>query len=529
MSSKDGKATASKKGGSSTKDASTEKKSKKSKKGRDAVPPTKMSSSAMAIAAAKEEKRRKKQEAAAMPVGPSTFAKVRGQAAKTMVESSTGKWALEVVEQQGETGVEIAENVREAAERQRLYIESQRTKEELQAAALLKLQSRFNHGLPISDLGSGELQDTVRLGLNNKLTKLLSHKADPNEIDKRTGYTPLMVAAKNGNKAATQILLDAGADVRYQSRRGMTALGFAAKHGFSAIARIILDRAYECRQVGTLLELRDTDGRTARDHALGRGQTQLLAKMESALVAEQKVKVVEDNLNHIHKNIEDVYTSHGYRNGSTALHWLLENGSATFFTAYSKNQAIDSIKKLVKHGANYNDRDSVGRVPLHYAAMADVQPNLPCVRALLRSIKDLDPDNEDAVVPLEVDALDNGGMTPMLYAVERGAVSFCETLRRAGADIHFVQKPSGFTYLHFAAQRNFGEGADQSVGEVAQWLIDNEIDVYALDSYGRTAEDIAVETAGRDSRLVKVISKHKDELRLRDYRVKAIMAGQGLL
>ena len=248
----------------------------------------------------------------------------------------------------------------------------------------------------------------------------------------------------------------------------MTALAFAAKLGESAIARLILDRAYECRHVRTLLELRDTDGRTARDHALGRGQSQLVAKMESVLREEQRVKSVEDMLVHIEDHAEEIYLSYGFRNGSTALHWLLENGSAEFFSGESRNTAVRAIKKLVGLGAKYNDKDGAGRVPLHYGAMSPGSANTACARALIRAVRDLDPDDEGAATPLEVDAVDMSNMTPLLFGVERGDAEFCELLRRAGADIHWVQRPSGFTYLHFAAQRNFGDGANQSAGEVTR-------------------------------------------------------------
>ena len=155
-------------------------------------------------------------------------------------------------------------------------------------------------------------------------------------------------------------------------------------------------------------------------------------------------------------------------------------------------------------------------------------PNTACAKALVRAVADLDPEHEGLAAPLDVDAADMSGMTPMVYGIERGDSEFCEVLRRCGADIHQIHEPSMFTLLHFAAQRNFGEGANELAGEAAQWLIDNEIDISLKDSYGRTALEVAVEAGGRQSRFVRVVNKFKDELRQRDYRVKAIMAGQGL-
>jgi ankyrin repeat protein len=155
-----------------------------------------------------------------------------------------------------------------------------------------KLKSRFNAGLPIPDHGDGELHNAVRLNQNNKVTQLLSHSYDADQFDKRTGYTALMVAAKNSNNEGVRLLLQSGAEVRYQNRRGATALHFACKAGEGKIARLILDRAYVCRCVKVLVDIRNTDGRTARELAQGSGESQLVAKLDAAVKQEAAVRAV---------------------------------------------------------------------------------------------------------------------------------------------------------------------------------------------------------------------------------------------
>ena len=148
------------------------------------------------------------------------------------------------------------------------------------------------------------------------------------------------------------------------------ALHFACKNGDSGIARLILESAYQARCVAELCNIRDTDGRTAREIAQGRGETQMTTKIDSAIQEEADVKAVEDMLVTINLEAEDMYTSHGFSNASTALHWVLEHGNMEFFSAEKRHLAARTVKKLVLLGANVNDQDSAGRTPLHYAAVS---------------------------------------------------------------------------------------------------------------------------------------------------------------
>ena len=483
----------------------------------------------MAVQAAKLQKQKNKEEEEAKGPELSYFTKQRNKLSKRLLDSQHGKQFVETIEQQGEMGVNIAEEVRERAEKHKMYELSQMDAGELARIEMDKLKSRFNAGLPIPDHGSGELHDAVRMGQNNKVTQLLSHSYDVDQIDKRTGYTALMVAAKNSNNESARLLLESGAEVRYQNRRGGTALHFACKGGEGKITRLILDRAYQCRCVKILMDIRDTDGRTARELAQGRGESHLVAKMDAAVKEEAAVKQVEDTLQHIDVEAEEVYLSHGFRNGSTALHWLMESGNMDFFSPDRRQQAARGVKKLVLLGADVNDGDSAGRRPLHYAAMSiggggpdgipGGCPNTFCARSLFRAC-------EDPPVQVDIDVKDDMGMTAMTYAVERGAIDFCELLLKRGADIHYVLHPSGYTYLHVCAQRNYGEGCDGVYGEMGEWLVESEVDHNVVDDYGRTCRMLAEDVGKRGSRFVLAMKKAEDDERQRKYRVKALVAGR---
>jgi ankyrin repeat protein len=478
----------------------------------------KLSSSAMAIQAAKLQKKKKNEEEAMKDKNKMTFISLQtSKLANSLLQSKTGKQLVEQIEQQGDAGVEIAESLRIKSEKYKLYKASKVDVGEQKRLALLAITARFNEGLPISNGGTGELHDAIRNNLNNRVRQLLSHSNNVDEMDSKTGYTPLIVAAKEQNKAGAKLLLAAGAETRYQNRRGATALHFACKKGNAGIVRLILHRAYETRCVAQLVQIKDTDGRSARDIAQGRGETQLVSKIDSAVKEEAAVKAVEDMLDTIYTEAEEMYTSHGFRNGSTALHWVLENGNMEFFSASKRQLAAKTIFKLIELGADVNDIDSAGRKPLHYAAMSSAGSNTACARALLRCCKGLnsgsgggrddggsnsseDENDEDESIDeakneievspsvVQIDALDGMGMTPMFYAVERGEVDFCALLLKFGANVHFILNPSGFSYLHICAQRNFGEGCNETAGEIGEWLIDNDVDHNVVDDYGRTAK-----------------------------------------
>jgi ankyrin repeat protein len=61
-------------------------------------------------------------------------------------------------------------------------------------------------------------------------TPLLSHDADPN-LREQGGFTPLHVAAQNGDVEIIRALLLGGADLTYKSENGRTAMDIAMDVG----------------------------------------------------------------------------------------------------------------------------------------------------------------------------------------------------------------------------------------------------------------------------------------------------------
>ena len=119
------------------------------------VPPSgeKLSSSAFAVQSAKIQKAKKKEEESKKKSGPSFVTKHRNRFSHALLTSNRGKLLIDQVEQQGEFGVDLAESVRTRAEAHKRFENSKMDAGEKSRLEMEKITSRFNMGLPVSDLG----------------------------------------------------------------------------------------------------------------------------------------------------------------------------------------------------------------------------------------------------------------------------------------------------------------------------------------------------------------------------------------
>jgi ankyrin repeat protein len=72
---------------------------------------------------------------------------------------------------------------------------------------------------------------------------LLEAGADINKAD-NNGWTPLCIAAQNGNVEIVKLLLDSGANVNKATKDGLTALSLAANYGHETCVKLLLDATY---------------------------------------------------------------------------------------------------------------------------------------------------------------------------------------------------------------------------------------------------------------------------------------------
>lgn len=150
------------------------------------------------------------------------------------------------------------------------------------ASFSIKYKSRKILGTPLMIASSN--------GCSFNLVKhLLKAGEDPNEIEEKYGYSPLMFAVAGGNVQTVQVLVSAGADVNHQANDGITALIDASARGNSEIVRILLDHGANSSakissdpwgelEKGGLLEVGDTALSVARR----RGHKEVVAILEAA-------------------------------------------------------------------------------------------------------------------------------------------------------------------------------------------------------------------------------------------------------
>ncbi len=97
------------------------------------------------------------------------------------------------------------------------------------------------------------------------------------EVDRRdsTGRTAMMYASSGPFPQTVELLIQSGADVNVaDTAEGWTALMFAAAEGLRPVVEVLLRH-------GADIGMADQDGDAAIDHARERGQTHIVALLES--------------------------------------------------------------------------------------------------------------------------------------------------------------------------------------------------------------------------------------------------------
>ncbi|BDG76861.1 hypothetical protein wHmcTK_13400 [Wolbachia pipientis] len=100
----------------------------------------------------------------------------------------------------------------------------------------------------------------------------------------------------------------------------------------------------------------------------------------------------------------------------------------------TKNSHLDVLEKLIKEGANVNERNKYGNIPLHWAASYG---RLSIVEELIEKGADINAKN-------------NNGNTPLHWAVKSSHLEVAKFLISNHADVNAKNK-DGWTSLHFAA------------------------------------------------------------------------------
>jgi len=213
------------------------------------------------------------------------------------------------------------------------------------------------------------------------------------------GYTPLLLATKNGNAAVVEPLIKGGADVNAPTANGTTPLMFAAAAGSTAAVTQLLDHGANVN---------------AAEHYRG-----LTALMYAA--ASDRTEIV------------DILAKHGADlKGTTKVVELNKMGrnSAVFAGILTGNPQGQQAGRQGQEGQRAEGRGGPGGAPGAGAAPAGFGGRNPFAGTA----------GVDRQYQLNELVYAQGGMTPLLLAARQGFTGTVKTLLDDGADIN---QPSG--------------------------------------------------------------------------------------
>jgi ankyrin repeat protein len=261
------------------------------------------------------------------------------------------------------------------------------------------------------------------------------------------GRTPLVDAAKAGDRQAALTLLAQGADANAAEPDGTTALMWAAYRSDAEVASALI-------KAGASVTVMNDYGATAMSEAATIGDAALI-KLLLAAGADANSANPE---------------------GETAL------------MAVARTANLEAAKLLLDAGADVNATEEWGGQSALMWATAQLQPVM--VELLIRlganviargAVRDWQRRITAEGRPKD---MNNGGFTPLLYAARGGCLECAKHLIAGGADVNRTD-PDAVTPLILAII-NFEL-------DVADYLVDAGADVNRWDLYGRTALYAAVD------------------------------------
>ena len=359
---------------------------------------------------------------------------------------------------------------------------------------------------PNIPLMSGEtpLMEAAQRGNLAVVRALLASHANPNARESNGGQDALMWALSERQSAVVEELVTHGADVRAGSKTGFTPLMVAAQQGDGDSAGILL-RA----------------GAKPNDVQPKTGLTALM--IASAMANAKAVDVLLDN--GADPNIADA-------SGYTSLHRVVRDSDYGINLA-AKDDILSIVKSLLKHGANPNARlvqdkekaaeeikngnvaiegkrsavtvDEIilqGATPLFLAAEVN---NLDVIKTLVDAGADPLLATERGTTPLMMAAGAGTDVQREREPQERAtAVETAKFLVEHGADVNAAGQ-YGWTALHAAAY--------QGLNDVIAYLVSKGARIDQKDEFGQTALSISLSVLTRDigARRLQIPRRYRED------------------
>lgn len=290
------------------------------------------------------------------------------------------------------------------------------------------------------DQGQSPLELAIDLDRYSWIEALIRNNADVNHVNSRDSFTPLYLAAANGQVFAVQTLLEHNADVNLASLiRQSTPLHAilyyyallydAAGLTYEEIARgAVASRVIitELLKKGIYLNVVDEDIHTPLD------------VLVNHYFSPDKPKAVNDLFAKFDAEIIDELIKYGADVDDSKVDIIGKYPLGSPLLAAIKRENMPVVVKLLEHGADVNICDDNGNTPLHVAIDKN---RIDIVKKLLE------------VSGVDVEMRNDAGDTPLYKAIDDKNFEAICLLLDAGANIK-TPNDKGNTSLHLAIEKN---------------------------------------------------------------------------
>jgi ankyrin repeat protein len=355
-------------------------------------------------------------------------------------------------------------------------------------------------------LMSGEtpLMEAARRGNLATVRALLSNKADPNARESNGGQNALMWALSQRHSAVVDELIKGGADVHAGSKTGFTPLMFAAQQGDVDSTSILL-----------------RGGAKPNDAQPKTALTPLM--IASAMGHTKTVDLLLDN--GANPNLADA-------NGYTSLHRVVRDSDYGIDLG-SKDAVLTVVKSLLKHGANPNARlkqdkeKAAEEIRNGSVATYEKRTAVTVTEIVLQGATPLflaaEVNNLDVITTLVEAGADpligtERGTTPLMMAAGAGtdvqrerapeeralALETAKFLVERGAEVNAAGQ-YGWTALHAATY--------QGINPLIEFLVSKGAKIDQKDEFGQTPLSISLSVLTKDigARRLQIPRRYRQE------------------
>jgi uncharacterized protein len=257
-----------------------------------------------------------------------------------------------------------------------------------------------------------QLHSAARIGQSDRVVRLLALGVPPDVQDLK-GYSPLMIAARDGHTRIVEILrATPGVDLRRQERYGLNALMLAAHHNRLEILPLLLSAP------GGRLEERSNEDNTAVVIAAKAGHQQVVAQLLAAGAdpnAAGQGKMTA--LMHLAARGELAAVSGLCQHPRIDLNALNKEGQSALALAAARGHRAIVEYLLGRPGIGPHTRDAAGRTPLIAAVM---NQQVEVAHSLLNGPRG------------NLEWVDDSGYSALTHALQRDLISVAMALIEQG-------------------------------------------------------------------------------------------------